>query len=122
MLIEIDFSSSEAIYMQLRNQIIIGVATSVLREGDALPSVRQLAETAGINMHTVNKAYALLREEGILTLDRRKGAVISINLDKLKALEEMKQQLIKILAKGCCKGIRPEEVHDLIDEIYSEYR
>jgi len=66
MLIKIDFSSDEAIYMQLRNQIIMGIATSVLHEGDSLPSVRQMADNIGINMHTVNKAYAVLREEGII--------------------------------------------------------
>jgi len=54
---EIDFNSEEALYMQLHNQIIIGIATEAYREGDTLPSVRQLADTVGINMHTVNKAY-----------------------------------------------------------------
>ena len=53
MFIEIDFNSSEALYIQLRNQIIMGIATSTIREGDTLPSVRQLAENIGINMHTV---------------------------------------------------------------------
>ena len=57
MLIEIDFNSDEAIYIQLRNQIIMGIATSTIHEGDTLPSVRQLADNIGINMHTVNKAY-----------------------------------------------------------------
>ena len=56
MLIEIDFNSSEAIYVQLQNQIIMGIATDMIREGDTLPSVRQLADTVGINMHTVNKS------------------------------------------------------------------
>ena len=75
MVIKIDFQSSEALYIQLRNQIILGIATSRIQEGDALPSVRQLAEDIGINMHTVNKAYAVLRQEGFLTIDRRRGAV-----------------------------------------------
>ena len=57
MLIEIDFNSEEAIYIQLRNQIILGIATSIFQEGDSLPSVRQLADTIGVNMHTVNKAW-----------------------------------------------------------------
>ena len=61
MIIQIDFNSSEAIYMQLCNQIIMGIATSKLQEGDPLPSVRQMADTIGINMHTVNKAYAVLK-------------------------------------------------------------
>ena len=42
MLIEIDFNSDEAIYMQLCNQIVIGIATARIREGDVLPSVRQI--------------------------------------------------------------------------------
>ena len=66
MLIEIDFNSDEAIYLQLRNQIIMGIATSTIHEGDPLPSVRTLAENIGINMHTVNKAYNVLRQEGFI--------------------------------------------------------
>lgn len=82
MLIEIDFNSSEAIYVQLQNQIIMGIATDMIREGDTLPSVRQLADTVGINMHTVNKAYSILRQEGFIQLDRRRGAVVAIDADK----------------------------------------
>lgn len=93
MVIEIDFNSDEAIYVQLMNQIIMGIATSRLQEGDTLPSVRQLADTIGINMHTVNKAYSLLRQEGFVTIDRRRGAIIALDVDKIKALEEMKQIL-----------------------------
>ena len=121
MFIEIDFNSDEAIYMQLTNQIIMGIATARLKEGDALPSVRQLAETIGINMHTVNKAYALLRQEGFVSIDRRRGAVIRVDMDKLKALEEMKENLIVALARGSCKSVTREEAHQLIDEIFDEY-
>ena len=87
MIIEIDFNSEEAIYIQLCNQIIKGIATDQLKDGEPLPSIRQLAETIGINMHTVNKAYSVLRQEGFLTIDRRKGAVISIDADKIRAFE-----------------------------------
>ena len=121
MVIEIDFNSDEAIYVQLMNQIIMGIATSRLQEGDPLPSVRQLADTISINMHTVNKAYSLLRQEGFVTIDRRRGAIIAIDVDKMKALEEMKQNLMVALARGYCKNISRAEVHDLIDEIFDEY-
>ena len=121
MLIEIDFNSDEAIYIQLRNQIILGIATSRLQEGDSLPSVRQLAEEIGINMHTVNKAYSLLRQEGLLTLDRRRGAVIQIDVDKLFAVEELRQDLQVILAEAVCKNISREEVHQMVDELYELY-
>ena len=91
--IQIDFNSDEAIYIQLRNQIILGIATSRIQEGDTLPSVRQLADNIGINMHTVNKAYSVLRQEGLLSIDRRKGAVISIDADKLYAMQELREDL-----------------------------
>ena len=121
MLIEIDFNSDEAIYMQVRNQIILGIATAEIREGDPLPSVRQMAQAVGINMHTVNKAYSLLRQEGFIQLDRRKGAVVALDIDKIKAVEEMKQELRIVLAQGRCKAIYREEVHELVDEIFDEY-
>lgn len=121
MIIEIDFNSDEALYLQLRNQIIMGIATDQFREGDSLPSVRQLAEVIGINMHTVNKAYTVLKQEGFVKVDRRKGAVIAIDIDKLRTMEEMKRELRVILAKGSCKNISREEFHRLIDEIYEEY-
>lgn len=120
MVIEIDFNSDVAIYMQLRNQIVIGIATAEIREGETLPSVRQMAEKIGINMHTVNKAYSVLRQEGLVTIDRRRGAVVTIDVDKIQALEELKGQMLIILAKSSCKGITRKEVHQLIDEIYRE--
>ena len=121
MIIEIDFNSNEALYLQLRNQIIIGIATSTIREGDELPSVRQLAEDIGINMHTVNNAYTVLKQEGFVKVDRRRGAVISIDIDKIEAIEELRMDLKIILAKGRCKNISREEAHALIDEIYEDY-
>ena len=121
LVLEIDFNSDEAIYIQLRNQIILGIATNRYREGDVLPSVRQLADEIGINMHTVNKAYTVLKQEGFVKVDRRKGAVISIDEGKKKAMEEMRQELLLLLAKASCKNISRQEVHDLIDEIYEEY-
>lgn len=121
MYIEIDFNSDEALYLQLRNQIIIGIATSQFQEGDTLPSVRQLADTIGINMHTVNKAYSVLKQEGFVKVDRRKGAVIAVDIDKIRALEELKRDMQVLLAKSSCKRISREEVHALIDEIYGAY-
>lgn len=121
MYIEIDFNGDEALYLQLRNQIIIGIATSQFQEGDALPSVRQLADTIGINMHTVNKAYSVLKQEGFVKVDRRKGAVIAIDIDKMQAREDLKRNMQVLLAKSSCKRISREEVHALIDEIYEGY-
>lgn len=120
--IEIDFQSDEAIYIQLRNQIILGIATSAIREGDALPSVRQMADDIGINMHTVNKAYSVLKQEGFLRLDRRRGAVVALDTDKIQAMEELKSTLRVLLAKACCKNISGAEVHEMIDDILEDMK
>lgn len=121
MWIEIDFESGEAFYVQLQNQIIMRIAMEELKEGDTLPSVRQLADTVGINMHTVNKAYSSLREEGFLRLDRRRGAVVAIDRDRAEYLEQLRSQLKILLARGYCKQVTREEVHQLVDEIFEEY-
>lgn len=121
MILEVDFNSEEALYIQLRNQIIVGIATNRLKEGESLPSVRQLAESIGINMHTVNKAYTVLKQEGFVKVDRRRGAVIAIDADRISDLEQMRESLRVILARASCRNISLEEVHALIDEIYEEY-
>lgn len=121
MILTIDFESDEAIYIQLRNQIIIGIAAERIREGDSLPSVRQLADTIGINMHTVNKAYSVLKQEGFIKLDRRKGAVIALDIDKIRAAQELREELSVILARSICKNVSRDEVHSLVDEIYDYY-
>ena len=118
MILKIDFNSDEAFYLQLCNQIILGIATETFCEGDPLPSVRTLADQIGINMHTVNKAYSLLRQEGFVKLDRRKGAVICLDVDKLQAIEEMRQNLSVVLARGICRNVSRDEVHQMVDEIY----
>ncbi len=120
MLIEIDFNSEEAIYIQLRNQIIVAIATSQLREGESLPSVRNLADDIGVNMHTVNKAYSSLRQDGFLKVDRRKGAVVSIDIDKIQSLDKMRELMRPIIASGIVKGISREEAKELVDKIYNE--
>ncbi len=121
MYIEIDFNSDEALYLQLCNQIIRGIALTQLREGDSLPSVRQLADDIGINMHTVNKAYTVLRQEGYVKVDRRRGAVVCVDTDQRRALEELRRELLVVLAKGSSRGITKEQVFSLIEEIYGDF-
>ena len=75
MLIAVDAAAAEPLYLQIRNQIVAGIATGQLEPGQSLPSVRSLASDLGINLHTVNKAYAVLRDEGYVR--GRAGAVIA---------------------------------------------
>ena len=85
--------------------------------GIVSPSVRQLADEIGINMHTVNKAYAVLKQEGFLRLTADAGAVIALDMDKLRTMEEMKNDLALIVARGICKNVGRDEIHSLVDQI-----
>lgn len=64
MFLQIEPHSDVPIYTQLTQQIIEGIASGQLKSGESLPSVRALAADLGVNMHTVNKSYHELGEEG----------------------------------------------------------
>ena len=121
MIIKIDFNSDEAIYMQITNQIIMGIAKRQICDGDQLTSIRNMADEIGINMHTVNKAYTVLRQAGYVKLDRRRGAIVSVDVDKIEAIEEIRRELSVTLAKAGCMHISKEEIHELVDEIYNKH-
>ena len=121
MIFSIDFNSDEAIYIQLCHQIIMSIANDDIHEGDSLPSVRQMAEDIGINMHTVNKAYTILKQEGYIKLDRRYGAVIAVDADKIEDMESLSRDLRVSIAKAMCKDITSAEIHALVDDIISEF-
>lgn len=122
MLVRIDFNSDEAFYIQLRNQIIMGIAMSEIREGDSLPSVRELADNIGINMHTVNKAYTILKQEGYVKLDRRRGAVIAVDYDKYRALEELRGQLKAVVARALSKNVSEVEIQKTLLDVLSDFQ
>ncbi len=121
MYLEIDFNSDEAIYQQLCNQIILGIATNRYTDGEVLPSVRAMADEIGINMHTVNKAYTVLKQEGFVKVDRRRGAVISVDSDKQKALQLIRKNLICVMAEAACRNLTRKDIHALVDEIYDAF-
>ncbi len=72
----LDLDSEVPIYQQIRDRIVEAIARGEAREGDPLPSTRQLAADFGINFHTVNKAYDLLRQQGVIRINRKSGAVV----------------------------------------------
>ncbi|CAI6082995.1 GntR family transcriptional regulator [Cohnella sp. JJ-181] len=76
MWMEIDLQSEVPIYTQLVDQLIEGIASEQLKPGDPLPSVRSLAADLGINLHTVNKAYQILKQDGFLQVHRKQGVVV----------------------------------------------
>jgi DNA-binding transcriptional regulator YhcF (GntR family) len=76
-LVRIDKAAEEPLYLQVSTQIIAAIAREEIAPGEALPSVRSLAGDLGINLHTVNKAYAVLRDEGYIMMRGRSGAIIA---------------------------------------------
>lgn len=78
MIIKINSRSEMPIYLQLRNQIVKGIGKGELEQGEILPTVRQMAADLGVNAMTVSKAYQLLKVEGFIETDRRKGSIVCI--------------------------------------------
>ena len=120
MLIKIDFESEIPIYAQIKNQIIEGIASGILTEGETLPSVRQFAVDSGINMHTVNKAYSLLRKDGFVTVHRRKGVVVKkiSQMHNPAFIKEISKTIKPVIAEAYCKGITEEEFIKHCKKIY----
>lgn len=123
MYLKIEFESDIPIYVQIRNQIIEGIASGKLKEGDELPSIRQLASDFGINLHTVNKAYDMLKNDGFLAVHRRKGVVISNNaVADDKFIEVFKSQVGPFLAEALCRGMTQKQIIELCSKILGGYK
>lgn len=123
MVISLEYDSEVPIYEQLCEQIIIGIATGQLAAGAKLPTVRQLAHELGINAMTVNKAYARLRQEGYIVIDRRRGAMVSLRVDSERDeqyVAKLKRQLRLLIAQASVKGIGRAQFQQLCSEIYSQ--
>ena len=121
MIIRLNMKSDVPIYMQLRNEIVLGIGRGELKCGEELPTVRQMAEDIGVNTMTVNKAYSILKQEGYIETDRRRGSVVSSCLDlqgKFRAKAE--QELTLLIAEVSVKGMKKEEFLKLCETIYSE--
>ncbi|MFE3141396.1 GntR family transcriptional regulator [Streptomyces scopuliridis] len=110
----LDLDSEVPIYQQIRDRVVEAIADGMLAPGASLPSTRQFAVDLAINFHTVNKAYDLLRREGIIRINRKSGAVV--HPDVRRATEELRvgvdweQRLRTLLAEAVVRGIPEEEV------------
>lgn len=122
MLLKIDFESETPIYEQLRRQIIIGIATGDIVLGEELPSVRQLGGDIGINLHTVNKTYNILKNEGYLIIDRRKGAMIKDSLPEAndEYTNMLENELSYLISDSKNRGIKKDDFLKLCSEFYDK--
>lgn len=120
MILEIDPYSEEPIYLQLRQQIIIGIAKGEVKPNEQLPTVRQIADELGMNAMTVSKGYQQLKEEGYLITDRRKGTLVApLPVEKK---EDKAAALTLLLAELSLSGTSEAEIKQLIDEILTSFR
>ncbi len=124
MILKIDFDSDIPIYVQIKNQVVEGIARGELEEGEELPSVRGLADDIGVNMHTVNKAYSLLKDDGYIKIDRRKGAFVSLSLKGSNEVfrGNLNYELEYYMAECFNRGISKEDIKIYIDAIFSGFK
>lgn len=114
MLVRIDHSSGQP----LAAQIAAGIRGAALRgeigAGDRLPSARALAESVDVNLHTVLRAYAELRDEGLIDLRRGRGAVVRADFDRgSSALAYAAQKFIEVATAA---GLDTDDMIALIKE------
>lgn len=120
MLLHLDFGAEIPIYVQIRNQIVLGIAEGKLSPGEKLPTIRALAEECGINMMTVSKAYQLLKQEGYIHTDRRSGAVICQPEGSSGPKPETIEGLRLRLSELRLAGVTREEALELCRTLYEE--
>lgn len=121
MLIEIEFNGDVPIYLQIRNKILEAIAKGELKEGDSLPSVRQMSGMIDVNLHTINKAYNLLKSEGYLQVDKRVGVIVKINKPN-DFIDEFNEKINLILAEGKVMGLKEEEIIKIVKEKYNKFK
>lgn len=107
-------TSKEPIFEQIQTQILRFIRVGVLKEGDRLPSVRQLAQENGINPNTVSKAYILLEKNGYVYNIPKKGVYVAhINTD-----HDQVETIMTVLKPLKESGITKEELISAVDELY----
>ena len=123
MILNLDFNSDVPIYAQIKEQIIKSIATGDLKLNVSLPSVRNMAEEIGVNLHTVNKSYNLLKDEGYINIDRRKGAIVKeLPLDKTDDnITKIKSMLDLLVAESYLLGMSREEFLNYSNKLFDEY-
>ncbi|VXC57587.1 GntR family transcriptional regulator [Arthrobacter sp. 8AJ] len=110
MILNVDLVADVPIYQQIRDQIVEAIAHGALTEGSPLPPTRTLAADFGINFHTVNKAYDLLRQEGLIRLSRGSGAVVTAAATGQLLPSDWTARARTLLAEAVARGMPADDV------------
>jgi GntR family transcriptional regulator len=116
MLLTVEPDGPVPIYQQIRDRIVEAIASGEQPAGSALPSTRQLAVDLGVNFHTVNKSYDILRQEGLVRINRKSGAVIHRDAGSGPPdpgwAQDWMGRLATVLAEAAAQGMGPEQIVD----------
>jgi GntR family transcriptional regulator len=121
LILDVDLASEVPIYQQVRDRIVEAIADGVLTEGSPLPATRSLAADFGINFHTVNKAYDLLRQQGLIRLNRKSGAVVIAAVADSPFRTEWTARARTLLAEAVAKGLPPDEVVKIVCSVLDSF-
>lgn len=119
----IDPRDTRPIYEQIIDNIKEQVIKGILKPGDQLPSVRQLAAMLTVNANTVMKAYGELEREEVIETIRGKGAFIAMMPSKIlneKQLVELRRTLKSSCITMHYMGMSREDVLKEVSQIYEE--
>ncbi|MGW8257147.1 MAG: GntR family transcriptional regulator [Thermoguttaceae bacterium] len=117
MFFNIDFSNELAIYDQIIRQVKFAVAGGLLKPGEMVPSVRDLARELTLNPNTVARAYRQLQSDGILTSLRGMGLVVAegtIERCRQERVELIRARLEQVLAEAKHAGLSAEKIFALV--------
>lgn len=120
MLIRVDPTSGVGLAEQIAGQVRGQVASGELGPGDRLPPARQLADGLEVNMHTVLRAYGVLRDEGTIELRRGRGAhVTQRGADDATHLHAQLQDQLRAAAETARRlGLDGRRLHEEIERIH----
>ncbi|QIK62822.1 GntR family transcriptional regulator [Leucobacter viscericola] len=111
MLIRVDEASERAIYAQIADSVRTDISLGRITPGSVLPPAREVAAALGINVHTVLRAYQLLRDEGLIDLKRRRGAVVT---QAAGAIAELRVEVQSLVTRAAALGVSPDALAALI--------
>lgn len=118
MRIVLSFQSEIPIYEQVKEQIKTSILSGEMAEGDALPSIRQLARDLKVSVMTTTRAYSDLEAEGFVQTMPKKGVYVKkINDDVVRKqyMAEVEMALATALRRGKTAGMAMDELHKLLD-------
>lgn len=117
MLVILDSTNSDALYKQIADQLRAGIGDGRVVDGEKLPTAKTLAASLSVNLHTVLRAYSLLRDEGLIQMRRGRGTTVIAPQKTPNTISRMAQKLVDEASQ---QGFSAEEIVNLIAELTTE--